>query len=200
MISELNEYHLVKYIIIGEPCVGKTSLSEYYVNRRKADYTYMSTIGVAFLSIDKIINEKNIRIHIWDTAGQERFCSIIKSYYRGVHGAFICFSLERKSTFRKVKNHIDEIKNHNSDANVEYILVGTHADTKIRAISQKEGKELADGYNMKYIEVSSKTGENVDKCFDMMNYSMFKRINNKDEDISYITHNPISRSNCCYRS
>ncbi len=184
--NELSEYHLVKYIIIGEAGVGKTSLAKYYVDREKANYKYMSTIGVSLFHVDKIINEKNVRLHIWDTAGQERFNSIVQCYYREAHGAFICFALNRRYTFDKVENHINDIINYNDDKIIEYILVGTHLDkTSERKVEKEEAQKLAKKYNMKYIEISSKTGENVDKCFDIMNDLMSEHVDNMDENMSH---------------
>ena len=210
MTTELDEYYLVKYIIVGEPGVGKTSLAEYYVNGKKADYKYQSTMGVSFYSVDKIINEKNIKLYIWDTAGQERFNSIVQSYYREAHGAFICFSLDRRHTFRMVENKINNIIKYNHDNNVEYVLVGTHADIvtgkdSIRAIEKEEAQSLAKKYNMEYIEISSKNGENINKCFDIMNNLMSEHIDNMDENISHKkSYNIIKYGNkskyCCKNS
>ncbi len=184
--NELSEYHLVKYIIIGEAGVGKTSLAKYYVDREKSNYKYMSTIGVSFYSIDKIINEKNVRLHIWDTAGQERFNSIVQSYYREAHGAFICFALNRRHTFDKVENHINDIIEYNDNKIVGYVLVGTHLDkTSERKVEKEEAQQLAKKHNMKYIEISSKTGENVDKCFDIMNDLMSEHVDNMNENMSH---------------
>ncbi len=203
--NELSEYHLVKYIIVGEAGVGKTSLVKYYVDREKTDGKYMSTMGVDFYSVDKIINEKNVRLHIWDTAGQERFNSIVQSYYKDKHGAFICFALNRRHTFRMVENHIDDIIKYNDGNTLGYVLVGTHLDividkTSKRAVTKEEAQQLAKKYKMKYIEISSRTGKNVDKCFDIMNDLMSEYINNMDENKSYpiIKYNSNSKY-CCMK-
>jgi len=200
--NELSEYHLVKYIIVGEAGVGKTSLAKYYVDREKTDGKYMSTMGVDFYSVDKIINEKNVRLHIWDTAGQERFNSIIQSYYKDKHGAFICFSLDRRHTFRMVENHIDDIIKYNDDKTLGYVLVGTHLDivtdkTSKRAVTKEEAHQLAKKYNMKYVEISSRTGENVNKCFDIMSDLMSEYIDNMDENKSYPIIKYGNRSKYC---
>lgn len=39
------------------------------------------------------IKGKNIRLQLWDTAGQERFRSLIPSYLKDCHAAFIVYDI-----------------------------------------------------------------------------------------------------------
>ena len=49
------------------------------------------------------------------------------------------------------------------------ILIGNKKDLdNIREVSYEEAQELADHYNIKYIETSAKSSENVEEAFKMM--------------------------------
>lgn len=55
------------------------------------------------------------------------------------------------------------------------ILVGNKIDlSKERAVSWKRGQALADKYKIKFIEVSAKTGENVQTIFNMLGGEIMK--------------------------
>ncbi len=185
--SSFTDYYVVKYIIAGCACIGKTSLAECYADGKLAYGEHSPTIGVEFFPTRKVIDDKNLKIQIWDTAGQEKFATVVRSYYRMPHGAFICFSLNRLHSFRKVENIIQDIKEYNSTRRVDIILVGTFLDTPaIRVINREDAQQLADDYNILYMEVSSRTGQNVKTCFDIMNKIMCERIDNNDDAIKYI--------------
>ena len=68
---------LIRLVIVGEPCVGKSTVIQRY---SKGDFIphYVSTIGVDFFSKVLNVDGKNVKIQVWDTAGQERFRTITK--------------------------------------------------------------------------------------------------------------------------
>ena len=68
-----NEYdHLLKFLLIGSSGVGKSSISQQFVNNQFEENT-LNTIGVD-LKIKNIEYEGLIyRCQLWDTAGHERF-------------------------------------------------------------------------------------------------------------------------------
>ena len=87
---------LFKFIIVGDKCVGKTSILNKWIDPYHNINLYQNTIGVEFgskiysikrqIKINNILNiqEKKIKVHFWDTAGQEEFYAIIKSYFRSL--------------------------------------------------------------------------------------------------------------------
>jgi small GTP-binding protein len=156
---------LVKCIVIGDSGIGKSSISDYFVNRKFAGYEHISTIGIEFYPTIVAYNEKQIKMHIWDTAGQERFQAIARSYYRDAHGALICFSITNRKTFENIPKKFDDLKL-NSNPNIRKVLVGTFSDKPgEREVSPDEIMELAEKYDVDYYEVSARTGKNVDDAF-----------------------------------
>lgn len=51
----------------------------------------------------------------------------------------------------------------------DIILVGNKADLRgFRAVSEVQARSFAEKNNLPYVETSVYTGENVQKCFDML--------------------------------
>ena len=120
MIDESGK-QLLKFLLIGESDVGKSSLLLRYT-----DGKFPESIGVDF-KIKRIeVDGKQVRLQIWDTAGQEKFRPITKAYYRGAHGILVLFDLSKRDTFNYTRMWIDSIREDSSDPNM--ILVGNKTD------------------------------------------------------------------------
>ena len=78
----MSGYHyLMKFIVIGDSGVGKSSLINQYI--QGSFHTKMEpTIGVEFATKTVEVSKKKIKMQIWDSAGQENYRSITRSYYR----------------------------------------------------------------------------------------------------------------------
>ena len=112
----------------------------------------------------------------WDTAGQERFRTLTASYYRGAQGILIVYDVTDRETFDNVRTWIVEIEKY-SQAGVCKILVGNKCDMEDkRQVSREEGEELANHYQMPFLETSAKNSLNVDDAF----VTMTKEIKEKN--------------------
>lgn len=56
-----------------------------------------------------MINDKKIKLQIWDTAGQERFKNITQTYYKGVAGIILAYSINDRKSFESVERWINQI-------------------------------------------------------------------------------------------
>jgi len=74
----------VKVVVLGNGCVGKSSMIRRYCMGTYTD-EYKKTIGVDFLEKTRWIDSigEDVRMMVWDTAGQEEFDTITRTYYRG---------------------------------------------------------------------------------------------------------------------
>ena len=186
MLDEENEKkydYIFKLILIGNSCVGKSSIIQRYIQKTFND-EYTCTIGVDFFMKTLDINDNLIKLQLWDTAGTEKFKSITTGYYRGANAAFVVFDLTSRISFDSVSEWIQNYYNYsnpNSEKNV--VLIGNKSDLKEnREISDEEINKFAINNNIKYFETSAKNGNNIEECFYYIAEKLMKDMKEKGED------------------
>lgn len=158
----MSETYVKKITIIGEPAVGKTSLSRRFVTGHfEADY--LSTIGVDVYRKDMKIGDKSIVFQIWDLGGQEKYETVRRNFYRGTTGAILVFDVLRPETFEKLDHWIEELKQ--NAGSIPFVVCGNKVDLKNRKISKARAEEYASNVSAPYYETSAKTGESVRPAF-----------------------------------
>lgn len=81
-----------------------------------------------------------------------------------------------KESYKSIDNWMNEVEKHAND-NVSRILVGNKNDlTDQRQVSPEEGKELADHYNIWFLETSAKESTNVEEAFTLMTKEIKSRV------------------------
>jgi GTPase SAR1 family protein len=71
---------------------------------------------------------------------------------------------------------MNEVEKHAND-NISRILVGNKSDLEdLRQVSTDEGKELAEHYNVRFLETSAKDCKNVEEAFTMMTREIKSRV------------------------
>lgn len=172
--------YLFKILLIGNSGVGKSSLLLRFADDTFTD-NFMPTIGVDFKIRTLEVDGRTIKLQIWDTAGQERFKTITSSYYKGAHGIIVVYDITDKESFKNIDNWMNEVEKHASD-NVSRILVGNKCDLdESRQVTTDEGKELADQYNIRFMETSAKESANVEEAFTLMTKEIKSRVVHTDQ-------------------
>ena len=86
------------------------------------------------------------------------------------------YDITDRDSFSAIENWMNEVEKHASD-NISRILVGNKSDMENnRQVSTDEGKELAEHYNVKFLETSAKDCKNVDEAFTMMTKEIKSRV------------------------
>ena len=159
-----NYNYLFKYIIVGDPSVGKSNLLMKFAHNKFTE-EYQATIGVEFGAKNIELNKQIYRIQIWDTAGQENFRSITRAYYKNSVCAMIVYDITSMETFQHIQNWIEDIRNQ-SPKTVLIILIGNKIDLEDkRVISYDEGNEFAIKNGIIFAETSAKTGDGIEEIF-----------------------------------
>jgi len=112
------------------------------------------------------VEDRIVRIIIWDTAGQETFRSLTRSYYRGAQGAILVFDLSNAASFFNVEKWLNDVRENSENAQI--LLVGNKSDLAHRQVSQEEALSLAKKYSLNYMETSAKSGEGVNRAFQLL--------------------------------
>ncbi|EAL51735.1 Rab family GTPase [Entamoeba histolytica HM-1:IMSS-B] len=153
----------MKFIVLGESGVGKTSLITQYVDNLFTP-VFVSTVGVDFKKKEFIVDGTHIVSQIWDTAGQERFRTIIPQHYRGVCGVIFVVDVTLRTSFEQISFWINDLKT-KSDSKYSAILCGNKIDSEDRIVTTDEMKQLADKNGLLFIETSAKNNTNVTDLF-----------------------------------
>ncbi|KDR69277.1 hypothetical protein GALMADRAFT_256108 [Galerina marginata CBS 339.88] len=121
-------HYVFKFIITGDPAVGKSSLLV-----RLTDQRFLAnpdpTLGVEFGSKLITIPDENkvVKLQCWDTAGQETFRAITRSYYRGAAGCLLVYDVTSRDSFEHIQTWLADVRKH-ADPHVSCILVGNKVD------------------------------------------------------------------------
>ncbi|KAJ9468001.1 Ras-related protein Rab-32A [Diplonema papillatum] len=98
-----------KVIVVGDAGTGKTSFIHQLVHSRFSPAT-KATIGLDWREKQFFVAGGYITVQYWDISGQERYANVTRAYYRGAHGALVCFDRskpESMATVQKWKADID---------------------------------------------------------------------------------------------
>jgi len=156
--------YIFKYIIIGDMGVGKSCLLQQFTEKRFPE-DQPHTIGIEFGTRVIEVHNKVIKLQIWDTAGQERFRAVTRSYYRGAAGAIMVYDITTRSSFNHLATWLTDARNHTNPCTV-MMLIGNKLDmAKQREVSFEEAEAFAKDNGLIYLEVSAKTGQNVEEAF-----------------------------------
>lgn len=157
--------YVFKYIIIGNPSVGKSCILNQFLNNAFSE-EYEITVGVEFgAKTIEVDGGDKVKLQIWDTAGQESFKSITRAYYRAAAVALIVYDITARDSFEAISNWLEECRV-NGNSEMTLVLVGNKTDlASQRQVSFSEGESFAAKNNMLFFEVSAKTDVKIHELF-----------------------------------
>ncbi len=189
----LENINRVKKVVIGgEGGVGKTSLFRYLKN--EADSIDLSiTIGVEFHVLNvSLPSGRPVKLQVWDLAGQDQFKSmcIYSNFFAGSRIFILVFDITDHRTFTNLSWWLENVYQNSKKENIPLIVVGNKMDLKDEKTVFKKDVEVfkkRTGKNFPYIEVSAKTGENIDTLFQEL-------LNILDRETSYFEERAVASS------
>jgi len=136
---------VLKFLVVGEVDVGKTSLLLSYSDPDNDPSAPPPTNGVDVISVPTKIDGRDIILQLWDTAGQERFRVITSSFYKGAHGVMLAYDTTCPESFEPLKNWDSDVERYHGDPSMlSKMVVGTKIDLKDqRAVKVEDGKAVA---------------------------------------------------------
>ena len=180
----------INIMTLGNSEVGKTC----YILKFTENFfqeLYLTTVGIDFKIKTETINNKQYKLFLYDTTGQEKYKSIALNIIRNAQGIILMYDITNKKSFESIPEWIKSIRDSKGE-NFPMILLGNKLDKEdIRVISEKEGKELADEYGIKFFETSNKTGVNIQESEMALVNEILKIKENeiKDSFVSKSSHN-----------
>ena len=157
----------IKILLLGEGGVGALTLALRYVHGKFISDTNM-TISPAVFFKNIELNDKSYCLHLWRLPAQERFRFLVPNYVQGARGAIFVYDMGRRRTLYESEKWVEIARARNKELPI--LLCGTKTDlSDYEEINTEELNELLGPTGFfAHVEVSSKTGANMDRAFEMI--------------------------------
>jgi len=155
--------HNFKIVLLGEGCVGKTSLVVRYVNNQFNE-AHITTIQASFLTKRLQLSGSTVNLAIWDTAGQERFHALGPLYYRDANAALLVYDVTDQDSFQKVKNWVKELRKV-LGKDIVLFIAGNKDDLPGKAIPLDDAEAYALSVGATHCRTSAKNNVGVEPMF-----------------------------------
>lgn len=184
-----------KVVLLGEGCVGKTSMVLRYVEDKFNDQ-HIQTLQATFLNKKLNIGGKRINLAIWDTAGQERFHALGPIYYRMSNGAILVYDITDEDSFQKVKNWVKELKKM-LGSEISLSIAGNKVDLeKERNVPIDVAEEYAKSVGALHFHTSAKQNVGIEELF----VELTQRMMDRAQQIELQKANELNRTNSMRRN
>jgi len=197
-----------KIVLLGEGCVGKTSLVLRYVEDKFHD-KHFSTIQASFLTKKINLEGRRVTLAIWDTAGQERFHALGPIYYRESHAAILVYDITDQDSFVKVQNWVKELKRILGDK-VVLAIVGNKTDLeKDRNVPIEEALQYSKLVGATHFQTSAKMNCGIEELFLEITQQLLKAAENERQSsnstipshnpgVVIVEDSPVHNKSCCF--
>ncbi|KAF8354943.1 rab-37 [Pristionchus pacificus] len=193
-------------MLLGDSCTGKTCVLVRFKDGTFLNNNFISTVGIDYRNKIIPVDGKQVKLQIFDTAGQERFRSVTSAYYRDADALLLVFDVANRLSFENIRNWLGQIKDFAKD-NVMVTLIGNKCDlAPQRKVTIKEAQELAQFYQIPYLETSAKTGQRINEAFiltarRLMQQSMGTKADKSQSGvIDLVTTEKTWGQTCCYEA
>jgi len=163
-----------KIVMLGDETTGKTSFTKRYMYNL-FNPSERLTIGVDFHVKTIRLKDKLVKLQLWDIGSEDRFRFLLPTYCLGANAAFFLYNITNPSSLDHLPAWTHIIREKVGD--IPIMLVGTksHLEEQ-RAVTREQGIQTARIHNLSgFIEVSAKTGQNIERLFETMTGILFDR-------------------------
>ena len=184
-----------KVVVAGAKNVGKTSLIRRYATG-KFEKSTLSTIGVDFETKKVLVDGTEILLNIWDFAGEKKFRLLFPSYVSGASGALMLYDVTNNESLNDLYDWINVISSVPNSPKTR-ILIEAKCDLN-RKVKKEDVMKIFEKFKFQgeILSTSAKTGENVEKAFEMLGREILKTSLKKCTNCG--KHYPLELKFCQY--
>jgi len=150
--------------VLGDEGVGKTALAvQYTLSCFVEVYDPMDDGGYRR---QVVVDNRPCFVEVIDTAGQDEYTTLRDQWVREGQGFLLVYSIASRSSFDRLEDFRQRMQ-HIKGGDAILMLVGNKCDLlpSKREVSEEEGVTLARQWGCEFIEMSAKTGQNVERGF-----------------------------------
>jgi small GTP-binding protein len=163
--SEPIDRSKIRLGVFGGGGVGITAITLRYIHDTWIG-DYVPILQDDFAK-DITVSGKPIHLYLIDTAGQDDFREMRSSFYSSVHGFLLVYSVIDPNSLFGVEEIYKDILTSLVRDTIPCVLVGNKVDLKDEdSVSTEQGRAMAKKFGAKLVELSARTGENVDTAFE----------------------------------
>lgn len=161
-----------KIALLGFPAVGKSSIAQQFV-QKTFNAEYSTTIENQFVRNLNVAGTE-FQVELFDTMGLTENSNLPDEYF-SMDGWVLVFSVTARRSLEVVQELYHKIREAGF-LTQPIVLVGNKSDLALqREISTGEGKSVADGLGVEYIEASARDNLHVAEIFSSLVASMERR-------------------------
>ena len=185
----------LKFVIIGETQVGKTSLINQYVNNQ-FEGDYLMTIGNDKTTKEITIDEKKVTLEIWDTIGHETLRAANKIFMKNTNIALMVYDITNRDSFDNLNQFYEELISINTENKMIIGVTANKSDLYEDAcVNKEEGEDYANKINASFFESTATDHENVENIFNELTKAYINKFEPGEEKISTKTITQINSTN-----
>ena len=164
--ENVQDFDSIKIVLIGNSGVGKTCISQKFVNEKYTEQVG-ATIGASYFQKFITIDGKILKLDIWDTAGQEKYRAMGKMFYKDAYIVLFIYDITDKNSFNELKNVWYKELQTNGEKNSIIAVVGNKSDLFVKEqVNEDDAKKWAKEIGAIFGLVSAKTGDCINTLFE----------------------------------
>lgn len=179
-----------RIVMLGDTCVGKTSLVHRLVSKSFAPET-RATTAAAFHTYNPQKNGLQ-ELQIWDTAGMEQYRSLNVMYYRDAAAAVLVCDITNPKSIDNIESWYNDLMSR-IDQQILVVIAANKSDLRDQVIEGIDNKlqMISTKIDAKYFYTSAVTGDNVQDIFDYLSQAI------PEKEATTIIPKKEEKS-CCY--
>jgi len=151
-------------IVVGNSNVGKTTMIESFENKKSTKPKTTANYRFIF----KVDSNTNVCFNVWEVNCDK--CEILKGT-QIFDAAIFMYDITNSLSFKSLEYWILNLKPIGSEK-LTMIMVGNKSDCSGRQVENDEAYKFAKKFNMLLLEISAKTGSNIDILFKNISYKL----------------------------
>uniref|UniRef100_A0A3P9KZ67 small monomeric GTPase n=1 Tax=Oryzias latipes TaxID=8090 RepID=A0A3P9KZ67_ORYLA len=182
---------LFKVVLVGDSCVGKTSLLRSFCEGRFHPSS-TTTVGEIWPFSSDLWHQ--LPCHLITNL----YRSITKQFFRKADGVVVMFDVTLEESFKAVPPWLNNVQEAAGEG-IPILLLGNKMDMEQeREVSFKAAERLAFENNMMFYEVSAYTGKNVTESLTHLARVLIEQEDRvRDTTVTLTAAHPIKKKTCC---